>query len=185
MLFVFRCLVDLLPSCRIHYWKWSVGVSNWYCWIVYFSPHFCQFLFPSIKIFISVIVLFQHQNFHLVLLYNFSSLILCIWCDIAIIPSFISLHVCVCVCVCVSRSLVSDSLWPHGLYFTRLLCPWNCPGKNTGAGCNSFLQGIFLTQEPASPSLQADSLPSQPLGKPYGFLNSLNILKKATLSFSC
>ena len=26
------------------------------------------------------------------------------------------LCVCVCVCVCVSRSVVSDSLWPHGLY---------------------------------------------------------------------
>ena len=27
-----------------------------------------------------------------------------------------------------------------------LLCPWNSPGKNTGLGCHSFLQGIFLTQ---------------------------------------
>ena len=30
---------------------------------------------------------------------------------------------------------------------TRLLCPWNSPGKNTGVGCcHFFLQGIFLTQ---------------------------------------
>ena len=28
----------------------------------------------------------------------------------------------------------------------RLLCPWNSPGKNTGMGCHSLLQGIFLTQ---------------------------------------
>ena len=27
-----------------------------------------------------------------------------------------------------------------------LLCPWNFPGKNTGVGCHSLLQGIFLTQ---------------------------------------
>ena len=27
----------------------------------------------------------------------------------------------------------------------RLLCPWNSPGKNTGVGSHSFLQGIFLT----------------------------------------
>ena len=27
-----------------------------------------------------------------------------------------------------------------------LLCPWNSPGKNTGVGCHSFLQGIFPTQ---------------------------------------
>ena len=29
---------------------------------------------------------------------------------------------------------------------TRLLCPWDFPGKNTGAGCHFLLQGIFLTQ---------------------------------------
>ena len=29
---------------------------------------------------------------------------------------------------------------------TRLLCPWNSPGKNTGVGSHSLLQGIFPTQ---------------------------------------
>ena len=29
---------------------------------------------------------------------------------------------------------------------TRLLCPWDPPGKNTGVGCHFLLQGIFLTQ---------------------------------------
>ena len=29
---------------------------------------------------------------------------------------------------------------------TRLLCPWNFPGKNTGVGCHSLLQWIFPTQ---------------------------------------
>ena len=48
--------------------------------------------------------------------------------------------------VCVSRSIVSDSLRPHGLSPARLLCPWNSPGKNTGVGCHSLLQGIFPTQ---------------------------------------
>ena len=27
-----------------------------------------------------------------------------------------------------------------------LLCPWDSPGKKTGAGCHFFLQGIFPTQ---------------------------------------
>ena len=27
---------------------------------------------------------------------------------------------------------------------TRLLCPWNSLGKNTGVGCHSLLQRIFL-----------------------------------------
>ena len=30
---------------------------------------------------------------------------------------------------------------------TRLLCPWNFPGKNIGVGSHSLLQGIFPTQE--------------------------------------
>ena len=37
---------------------------------------------------------------------------------------------------------------PHGLQpSARFLCPWDFPGKNTGVGCHSLLQGIFLTQE--------------------------------------
>ena len=45
----------------------------------------------------------------------------------------------------VSHSVVSDSLWPHEQP-ARLLCPWDSPDKNTGVGCHSLLQGIFLTQ---------------------------------------
>ena len=47
---------------------------------------------------------------------------------------------------CVSHPIVSNSLQPHGLYSTRILCPWNFPGKNTGVGCRFLLQGIFPTQ---------------------------------------
>ena len=46
-----------------------------------------------------------------------------------------------------SRSVVSNSLWPHGLQFTRLLHLWDFPGKSTGVGCHFLLQGIFPTQE--------------------------------------
>ena len=48
--------------------------------------------------------------------------------------------------LCVCCSVVPDSLWPHGLQPTRLLCPWNFPGKNTGADYHFLLQGIFSTQ---------------------------------------
>ena len=37
-------------------------------------------------------------------------------------------------------------LRPHGLKPTRLLCPWDFPGKITGVGSLFLLQGIFLTQ---------------------------------------
>ena len=52
--------------------------------------------------------------------------------------------ICVCVCVCVrTRVLVAQScptLRPDGLEPTRLLCPWDSPGKNTGVGCHFLLQ---------------------------------------------
>jgi len=32
------------------------------------------------------------------------------------------------------------------LYPTRLLYPWDSPGKNTAVGCHALLQGIFPTQ---------------------------------------
>ena len=39
-------------------------------------------------------------------------------------------------------SVVSDSLRPHGLQPTRLLLPWDLPGKSTGVGCHHPLQGF-------------------------------------------
>ena len=44
------------------------------------------------------------------------------------------LNACMCVCVCAclwACSVMFDSLWPHRLQPTRLLCTWNFPGKNT------------------------------------------------------
>ena len=49
-------------------------------------------------------------------------------------------HVCAC-------SFELDPVWPQGLQPARLLRPWDFPGKDTGVGCHSLLQGIFLTEE--------------------------------------
>ena len=38
-----------------------------------------------------------------------------------------------------SLSVVSDSSWPHGLQPTRLLHPWDFPGKSTGVECHCLL----------------------------------------------
>ena len=35
-----------------------------------------------------------------------------------------------------SRSVMSDPQWPHGQQPSRLLCPWDFPGKSTGVGCH-------------------------------------------------
>ena len=37
-----------------------------------------------------------------------------------------------------------DSLRPHGLQPTRLLRPWDFPGKSTGVGCHCLLQQTTL-----------------------------------------
>ena len=54
-----------------------------------------------------------------------------------------------------SRSAVSDSLQPHGLY-----SPWNSPGQNTGVGFHSLLQGdlpnmriLYLLSHQGSPRM--------------------------------
>ena len=36
--------------------------------------------------------------------------------------------------------------WVAAFQPTRLLCPWDFPGKDTGVGCHFLLQGIFPTQ---------------------------------------
>ena len=66
--------------------------------------------------------------------------------------------------------VMSNSLRPHGLYSTRLLCLWGffrqeywseLPFPSLG---ESFQPGI----EPRFPTLQMDSLPSEPTRKPPG-----------------
>ena len=47
-----------------------------------------------------------------------------------------------------SRSVVSDSSWPHGLQPTRLLCPWDFPGKSTGVGCHYTCPSLKTTIVP-------------------------------------
>ena len=74
-----------------------------------------------------------------------------------------------------SHSAVTNSLWPHGFWPSRLLCSWYFASKNSGVGCYFFLQGIFLTPELNSYlqhllHWQADSLPFEPPGKPKEYI---------------
>ena len=73
-------------------------------------------------------------------------------------------------CICSITKLSLTLLQPHGLQPTRLLCPWDFSGKNTGMGCHFLLQGIFPTQRlyPGLSHLlhwQAGSLPLSHLGR--------------------
>ena len=72
-------------------------------------------------------------------------------------------------CSVLTRSVVSYSLQPHGLQGARLLCPWHSPGKNTEVAYYACPTPGDLPNpgiEPRSPTLQADSLPSEPSEKP-------------------
>ena len=77
--------------------------------------------------------------------------------------------VCVSACVCVHVLSCVQLSAPSALYFAKLLCPWDSPGKNTGVGCHFLLQGIFLTQGSNLCLLhyQVDSYPLAPSGKPH------------------
>ena len=77
-------------------------------------------------------------------------------------------------------SVVSNSLLPRGLY-----SPWNSPVQNTGVGSLSLLQGNLPNPgiERRSPTLQADSLPAEPPGKPKNTgVGSLSLLQQICLT---
>ena len=38
---------------------------------------------------------------------------------------------------------MSDSVRPHGLQPTRLLCPWDFPGKSAGVGAIAFSDSLY------------------------------------------
>ena len=42
---------------------------------------------------------------------------------------------------------MSNSVRPHRRQPTRLLHPWDSPGKNTGVGCHLLLQGMKVKSE--------------------------------------
>ena len=44
-----------------------------------------------------------------------------------------------CCCCCYITLVVSNSVRPHRRQPTRIPRPWDCPGKNTGAGCHFLL----------------------------------------------
>ena len=50
-------------------------------------------------------------------------------------------------CCCYVTSVVSDSVRPHRRQPTRLPCPWDSPGKNTGVGCHFLLQCMKVKSE--------------------------------------
>ena len=69
-----------------------------------------------------------------------------------------------------SSPVMCNSWWPHGLYPTRLLCPWDSPGKTTEWVAIPLPEDLpGPGTEPISlmsPAFQAESLSAEPSGKP-------------------
>ena len=101
-------------------------------------------------------------------------------------------------CSSSARALCANSLHscrtlchPTGLEPTRLLCPWDSPGKNAGVDCHALLQGVFPSQG-SNPHLlcllhwQACSSPLAPPGKPQvQWRRVLSASSKPQRSFHC
>ena len=80
---------------------------------------------------------------------------------------------------CVSFSVLSDSLQPRGLQHARLFCPRGFSRQEYWSGLPCPPPGDLFNPETESRSLtsQADSLPSEPSGKPP-VVDSLSILQR-------
>ena len=67
-----------------------------------------------------------------------------------------------------SCSVMSNSLQPHGLQPTRLLCPWGFSRQEYWSRLPCPPPGDLPNSgiEPRSPTVQADALSSEPPGKP-------------------
>ena len=82
---------------------------------------------------------------------------------------------------------MSDSVWPRRWQPTRLPCPWDSPGKNTGVGCHFLLQCTKVKSEskvaqscPTLSDLMDCSLP----GSSVHGISKARILEWVAISFS-
>ena len=73
-----------------------------------------------------------------------------------------------------SCSVMFDSVRSHGQQPTRLLCPWDSPGKNTGVGCHFLLRSISIKRQSifTSPGLGKEASKETEKGYRYKYLSS-------------
>ena len=78
-----------------------------------------------------------------------------------------------------SHSVVSDSSRSYGLQPTRLLCPWDFPGKSTGVGCHCLLwrkDTIQHNEEQKPNSIRNSRIRNKKIRVPQSEINQLNKL---------
>ena len=91
-----------------------------------------------------------------------------------------------CCCCCVA-SVVSNSVRPHRRQPTRLLCPWDSPGKSTGVGCHFLLQSMKVKSESevaqSCPTLHNPMNYSLPGSSAHGIFQA-RVLEWGAIAFS-
>ena len=130
-------LPSIFPSIRVFsnesalcirwskYWSFSISPSNEYSGLISFRMDWLDLLEGLSRV-LSNTTVEKHQFF-------------------GVQPSLWSQNCCCCCCV---ASVVSDSVQPQRWQPTRLPCPWDSLGKNTGVVCHFLLQ----VQKLASPN---------------------------------
>ena len=91
------------------------------------------------------------------------------------------------VCCCQVASVMSDPVRPHRRQPTRLLRPWDSPGKNTGVGCHFLLQCLKVKSKSEVAQLSLTlcdpmdcSLPDNPV---HGIFQA-RVLEWVSIAFS-
>ena len=89
-------------------------------------------------------------------------------------------------CCCVA-SVMSDSVRPHRQQPTRLPCPWDSPGKNTGVGCHFLLQCMKVKSESevaqSCPTVH-DPMDCSPPGSSVHGIFQARVLEWGAIAFS-
>ena len=84
-------------------------------------------------------------------------------------------------------SVVSDSVRPHKQQPTRLLCPWDSPGNNTGVGCHFLLQCMKVKSESEAAQLcptLSDPMDCSPPGSSVHVIFQARVLEWGAIAFS-
>ena len=90
-------------------------------------------------------------------------------------------------CCCYIASVVSDSVWPQRLQPTRLPCPWDSLGKNTGVGCHCLFQCMKVKSESEVAQLcptLSDPMDCSPPGSSIHGIFQARVLEWVAIAFS-
>ena len=82
---------------------------------------------------------------------------------------------------------MSDSVRPHRLQPTRLPCPWDSPGKNTGVGCHFLLQCMKVKSQSEVAQLcstLSDPMDCSPPGSSVHGIFQARVLEWVAIAFS-